>query len=231
MAFDYFVEQLASLHTTDGLVRAAIGVSMHALEDVNPAHVTGRLDSLAQTVLGRVRAPNPSALLAHLHDVLFVEEGFTGNRENYYLAINSYLPVVLKTKRGLPIVLCLVYRAVAERVGLTVEGVNAPGHFLCRVKTDEGWMIVDPFFSGQTLSRPETFSRLELALGQSLPDDNLYLATATNVDWLRRIIGNLQNLFRAEQHADDLAAMNEMQSALTTAVSNLNRNLGPQKRA
>ena len=49
---------------------------------------------------------------------------------------NSYLPAVLRTKRGLPITLVLIYKCVAEGVGLVVRGINSPGHFLAAVKTD-----------------------------------------------------------------------------------------------
>ena len=70
--------------------------------------------------------------------VLFEEEGFAGNLERYYNALNSYLPVVLNARRGLPIVLGLIYKAVGESAGLLVEGINAPGHFLVRIETDSG---------------------------------------------------------------------------------------------
>ena len=64
------------------------------------------------------------AVLAHLHEVLFDEEGFAGNVDDYYNVANSYLPVVLETRRGIPISLTLLYKLVAERLGLPVQGVK-----------------------------------------------------------------------------------------------------------
>ena len=62
--------------------------------------------------------------------MLFEVFGLRGNAEDYYNPANSYLCDVLATRRGLPITLSLVYKLVAEGVGLEVHGVNAPGHFL-----------------------------------------------------------------------------------------------------
>ena len=213
-AFRLFIDQLEELHTTGGLVRAALAVSMHALEDIDPERVDGDIQNLALRVVSRCPSGHPAARLAHLHDVLFDEERFVGNLDNFYLALNSYLPVVLHTRRGLPILLALLYKAVGEQVGLQIEGINSPGHFLARVKTDEGWLIVDPFYNGQALSVVEAFRRIEQVAGRKIPRNELYLTPATHAQWLARIIGNLQALFAKERRHDDLGAMTELQQVL-----------------
>ncbi len=214
-AFQLFVEQMPELHTTAGLLRAAIAVSMHALDDVQPGRVELDLQRLAQRVIARCPSGQPAARLAHLHDVLFDEERFVGNLDNYYVALNSYLPVVLNTRRGLPILLALVYKAVGGQVGLQIEGVNSPAHFLARVQTETGPMIVDPFYCGQALSTEEAFRRIELVADRKVARDARYLAPATHAQWLARILANLQNLFAKEGRHDDLAAMTELQQVLT----------------
>jgi len=213
-AYSYFLEQLPSLHETDSLVRAAVAVSLHALDDVNPDRIAQRLAVLGLRVQERARSRTDSAILANLHAVLFEEEGFAGNLERYYHALNSYLPVVLNTRRGLPVVLALIYKAVGEHAGLTIEGLNAPGHFLVRVRCDHRWMIVDPFFGGQLLTRDEAFDRLDRVAGKKLPRYDEYLAPATHHHWLARLIGNLRQLFATEGRRDDLAAMTELSHAL-----------------
>lgn len=221
-AFRLFHDQLAELHTTAGLVRAVTAVSMHALDDVSIEHVETEIQNLAQRVVARCPSGHPAARLAHLHDVLFEEDRFVGNLDNYYLALNSYLPVVLHTHRGLPILLALLYKAVGERCGLQIEGINSPGHFLARVQTDEGWLIVDPFYNGQALSVVEAFRRIEQVAGRKIPRNELYLTPATHVQWLARIIGNLQALFANERRQDDLGAMTELQHILAEhAAGNL----------
>jgi regulator of sirC expression with transglutaminase-like and TPR domain len=215
LAYEHFCRQLDTLDTTASLVQAAIAVSMHELDSIDPEQVARRMDRLAARVGGRVHSGNQEALLAHLHDVLFVEEGFAGNTDQYYAAENSYLPMVLQTKRGIPIVLALVYKAVAEGVGLKVQGVNSPAHFLVRMQAGEEELIVDPFFHGQSLSQEEAFVRLEQMSGREMPRDEQLLAPATHQQWLARMLANLQSLFAHQGRQDDLAAMTELQEALS----------------
>jgi regulator of sirC expression with transglutaminase-like and TPR domain len=217
-AFAYFVQQLPILGTTKGLLRATAAIALHALPSSQPAIVEERLEGMSLRVMGRVKSKQVSARLAHLHDVLFAEEKFAGNTDEYYSADNSYLPKVLESKRGLPILLALIYKVVAEKCGLTVEGINSPGHFLVRVKTDEGWMFVDPFFHGQSLSRDEAFTRLEQMSGREVPRDDTYLSPATHAQWVSRILFNLQTLFATQGKQKEVAAMTELQEALADTL-------------
>ena len=130
-AFELFRQHLPLVHTTDGLLYAAIAISMHSLDDVAPEEIDEELHGLAHRVSARLRTDNIDAMTAHLHDVLFEEEGFRGNSDDYYNPNNSYLSAVLASKLGFPISLSLIYKVVAERVGLEVEGVNAPDILSC----------------------------------------------------------------------------------------------------
>jgi regulator of sirC expression with transglutaminase-like and TPR domain len=213
-AFQLFAEQLPTIDRTSSLLHAAIAISMHAIDDVVPADLDAHLNALAARVLSRVRNRTAPALLAHLHQVLFEEEGFSGNKHHYYQPMSSYIPTVLALRRGLPIALALVYKVVGERVGLRVEGINAPGHFLTRVATPSGWLIVDPYFRGTVLSREEAFLRIETALGRAVPRTQACLAVASNTQWLSRMLANLENGLEADERVDDLAAMNELRQLL-----------------
>lgn len=213
-AYRFFLDQLPCLHTTHGLVRAAIAISMHAMDDVDPRRVEQRLETLSVRVRERSPSRTAPALLANLHAVLFDEEGFSGNLDRYYNALNTYLPAVINSRLGLPSTLALIYKAVGEWSGLEVEGINAPGHFLVRVRCHERWMIVDPFFGGQVLTREEAFLRLEQVHDRKLPRCEEYLAIASHEQWITRILGNLRQLFSTEGRRDDLAAMTELSMAL-----------------
>lgn len=213
-AFYLFADQLEQLDTTAGLINAAVAVSLHALRDVDLRSVHEDLNQYAERVLARTRSRQTQALLAHVHFELFEAAGFRGNQQDYYDPHNSYLPSVLASRRGLPITLSLVYKAVAERVGLHVDGINSPGHFLVQVRDDTGEMIVDPFFGGQVLSREEAFNRLEQLTGRSLPHDDRFLPVATHREWLSRILANLQNIFAQTNQRRELVAMTELQELL-----------------
>lgn len=213
-AFHLFAKQLRTIETTPGLLNAAVAISMHALDDVEPKAVRARMDDLARRVQRRVRGHQPQARLAHLHDVLFEEEGYRGNSSDYYNVANSYLSEVLDSRRGIPITLCLIYKVVGEQVGLQVEGVNAPGHFLARVTTGGDTMIIDPFVNGDRVTDDEAFERVEQITGRSVPRAAQYLAPASHAQWLSRMLVNLQHIFASTDRRGDLAAMSELQSLL-----------------
>jgi regulator of sirC expression with transglutaminase-like and TPR domain len=213
-AFQYFLQQMPILWSTNGLIRAAIAVSMHALDDIHPQYTLDQIHGLSQRVRAAAASSRACDLHAALHGVLFDEEGFAGDSDKYYHALNSYLPAVINSRRGLPITLGLLYKAVGEGAGLTIAGVNAPGHFLVRVRLERGWQIVDPFYRGEFLSRDQVFERLDRIAQRLLPRSDELLAAPTHLQWLYRVIGNLRQLFTSEDRRDDLAAMNELLAAL-----------------
>jgi len=125
------------------LLNGAVAIAMPQDEEIDAAIVDATIQKFADTVRSRVRGSQPQALLAHLHGYLFEEIGFAGNTEDYYAPANSYLPAVLVNRRGLPITLSLVYKLVAERVGIRSWGVGLPGHFLVGIECAGSPMLVD----------------------------------------------------------------------------------------
>jgi regulator of sirC expression with transglutaminase-like and TPR domain len=83
-----------------------------------------------------------------INRVLFHEAGFRGNTEHYEDPLNSFLPVVLERRLGLPITLSIVYLLVARRVGLELEPVALPGHFLVGCFAEGAPFFVDAFDHG-----------------------------------------------------------------------------------
>ncbi len=223
-AFDYLADQLPVLNTTKGLLRAAVAVSMHEMDRADPDSVETQIRELTDKIRRRIKSSHPRAIMAHAHEVLFDERGFKGNRADYYNPRNSYLPAVLRTGRGLPITLSLVYKAVVEPLGVPVMGINAPGHFMVGVDGTAGdeavrtVTLIDPFNAGRMLTRDEALAVCREAMGDvPLPEDPLQ--PATHKRWLVRIINNLVAVFDRLGQPDDMGAMIEMRDlVITTAV-------------
>jgi hypothetical protein len=76
-----------------------------------------------------------------LADFMADELCFRGNTDDYYSERNSLLPHVIETRMGIPITLAILYRMVAGRAGMKVDGINLPGHFIAR----HGEVLFDPF--------------------------------------------------------------------------------------
>ena len=221
-AYSAFAEQLADMETTAGLLRGAFAITLHECPEADFDALDHAISSLTASVRQRLRSDDPKAVLAHLHDVLFDVMGFAGNADDYYNATNSYLPDVVRTRRGIPISLVLVYKCVGERLGLKVYGVNAPGHFLAAVETKPltsrkaTLMYVDPFYSGTLLSCEEALQRVEQATGKSVARATDVLTRATHRQWLFRMLNNLQVIFAYAGRERDIYAMQELQSLLNS---------------
>ncbi|MGB0768659.1 MAG: transglutaminase family protein [Phycisphaeraceae bacterium] len=221
-AFTALRDELDELESTEGLVRAAVAVAMHELDDEADAlQVKVAIDDLAEQVRHRVVGDDPRAIIAHAHHVLFEEARFRGNLGDYDQPANSYLPRVLTTRLGLPILLCLVYKAVLERLGIPAVGINAPGHFLAAIPAAAVGSInaardqlayIDPFCGGVLLSRDEAIDRIVQAAGDALILDESadLLPIATHKQWLTRILHNLHRSFRRRGQHEDSRAMAEM---------------------
>jgi regulator of sirC expression with transglutaminase-like and TPR domain len=213
------------IDTSSGLFHAAFAISQHERPTANVDHAETTIRELSETVRRRVRTPSLDAKLAHLHDVLFDVVGFVGNVDDYYNPANSYLPDVLQTRRGLPITLTLIYKCVAEGVGLTVRGINSPGHFLAAVRGElldpsaadksARWIYVDPFYGGELLNSDDVCRRIAETTGLIGDDPTQWLQPATHRQWLTRMLNNLQAVFAHTGRERDLYAMQELQGLLT----------------
>ncbi len=222
-AYAEFAEQIAHVDTTRGLFRAAFAIAQHERPTANVGQAEHVLASLSDVVRRRVHSSNTQARLAHLHDVLFEVVGLRGNVEDYYDPANSYLPDVLRTRRGLPIALVLIYKYVAEGVGLKVHGINASGHFLAAVEAiDAGrpiaegcsWMYVDPFYGGALLDEHDIGRRVVETTGREMLSTSAWRSPATGRQWLARMLTNLQAAFASTGRERDLLAMQELQALL-----------------
>jgi len=151
--------------------------------------------------------PDRYARVLALNDYLFSELRFAGNETTYEDPRNSFLNEVLDRRTGIPITLALLYMEVARRVGLHVEGINFPGHFLLRCPAPRGLpylddLIIDAFHGGALLSKEacrERVRRLFESEGSRPHGDELMEARlfvhATKPQILARMLLNLKHTY------------------------------------
>ena len=145
------------------------------------------LDDLSEKVRARL-SPNasPEKIIATMNYFLFEEKGFAGNEEQYYDPRNSFLNEVLDRKLGIPITLSVVYMEVGRRLGLPLEGVSFPGHFLVKLELERNVVMLDPFSGGIVLSEQDLTNRLHQFLGDQpdVPLDRWFASTGKKDIWL-----------------------------------------------
>ncbi len=91
------------------------------------------------------------ARLEALNAVLFREAGFAGDPDYGTDPRSSYLNEVLARRVGLPIILSVIYLEVGRSVGLPLEGVGMPAHFIVRLMGEDPAVFIDPFHGGEIL--------------------------------------------------------------------------------
>ena len=153
------------------------------------------LDSLAAgAAKGMGDDGDPLSSVNNLSAYLFDEVGFHGNDSEYYDPRNSYLNEVLARRMGIPITLSVVCIEVGKRLGIPLEGVGMPGHFLLRHR-DEPGIYIDPFHRGILLSEDECAQLLRDATRTAVPWDKSYLTTVSNRELIARILRNLKGIY------------------------------------
>jgi regulator of sirC expression with transglutaminase-like and TPR domain len=131
-----------------------------------------------------------------LNRVLFDEEGFRGNCNEYYDPRNSFLNDVLDRKLGIPITLSLVYMEVARRIGFPVAGTGMPGHFLLKhYDVLSGEIIIDAFNRGRVLTVADCHTRLNEIYRGELEFKPEFLHPVTRREILTRMLNNLRQIY------------------------------------
>ncbi|HET6665391.1 MAG TPA: transglutaminase-like domain-containing protein [Acidimicrobiales bacterium] len=152
---------------------------------VDVALQRARLDDLAARC-------TPGSLESVL-DVVFAQEGFQGDRDDYHHPDNSFLDRVLDRHRGLPILLSVLTAEVAARNEVCLAPVGMPGHFLLRVCDDED-TFVDPFDRGRLLD-PAGCRAIFASLHPDRPFDPAFLDPIDSRAVVVRVVTNLLNTF------------------------------------
>jgi regulator of sirC expression with transglutaminase-like and TPR domain len=174
------------------LADAALVLAAEFQPGLDPSPSLAELGRIAREAGGCVPAQGPLAeridgLTRFLHDVA----GFRGNEERYDDPRNSFLNEVLARRTGIPITLAIVYLEVGARIGLALQGVSFPGHFLLRTP-GEPPLVIDAFH-GERLDARACAARLRQALGEDAELGPERLLPASPSDVVVRMLGNLKH--------------------------------------
>lgn len=203
-AEDRFVALLHGPEAEVPLDEAMLLIAQQADPTVDVERHLRGLDELA----ARCPAPTLDALVRHL----FVDEGFSGNRDDYYDARNSYLDQVLERRLGIPISLAVVAIVVGRRLGVPLAGVGMPGHFLLRDRVLPD-VFIDPF-RGAVLD-PAGCARVFQAMhGPSAPFDLRFLEPVGTHPILRRVLANLAAVHRTSGDRTALVGVLRLRAAV-----------------
>ena len=212
------LEYFASLVQRDddfALFEAAVCLAQDEYPDLDVQSVLGDMDLLLARIKRRL-APDagPVQKLRILNLFFFQDLDFGGNVNDFYDPDNSFIHVLLRTRRGIPISLAVLWMELAQGLGLSVRGVGFPGYFMVKVHLPMGQAVIDPL-SGKSLSREqlseqlEPFRRRNGLLDESEVPLGLYLQAAPSREIIARMLRNLKEIFTTQMDWERLLAVQE----------------------
>ncbi|MDF2901814.1 MAG: hypothetical protein K0Q62_1873, partial [Phenylobacterium sp.] len=130
------------------LLEAAIACAVHDDPGRDPQLARDLARTGVERLTERLRMESPEEALA---EAMAGDLGLTGDLFTMDHPDNACVVAVAERRRGLPVALGVYYLHVARKCGLTVQGVDFPGHFLLRIETIEGPLAMDPFSEGRVV--------------------------------------------------------------------------------
>ncbi|KAA6413615.1 MAG: hypothetical protein FRX49_13723 [Trebouxia sp. A1-2] len=191
------------------LFQAALLIAKHRHPLLDEAKCYNDLNEQVKAIQASLpsSADQPGFELSYITRQLGQIANFTGNEKDYYDPDNSCMNMVLQRQTGIPITLGLLYMVVAHRLGLSLHGLNLPGHLMVG-NSIEGVtnLLVDPFDGFKLLNIPqveELFAQrysTKLRLSTDLVTNSaLVMSTPT---MLVRVLLNLKSIYTGLQQAD-----------------------------
>ncbi len=205
VALQPFAELISREDARIDLARACLLIAQDAYPNLEVERYMGEIERMAARLRARLgQTATAEDRIVALNQFLYEELGYWGNTEDYDDPRNSYLNEVIDRRTGIPITMAILYMELGQRIGLPVEGVSFPGHFLVRLRLRGGMLVLDPFSGGAPQSEDELRNRVKRVIPDGVADDlpaselplDQFLEPAKNRQILSRVLRNLKRVYR-----------------------------------
>jgi regulator of sirC expression with transglutaminase-like and TPR domain len=207
-----FAAEVARPEAEMSMARSALLVAQEEYPQIPVELYLARLDQMAEEAKDRLADETaPMVVLEELLDMLFERRRFTGNKQAYYDPRNSFLNDVLDRGTGIPLTLGMILLEVGWRLGLPLEGVSFPSHFLVRYRGDALNLLIDPFDGGKVRFEDQAQELLDQLYGGVIRVQDSFLKTATKREMLVRLLTNLKGVYvNVSDHPRALAVVERL---------------------
>ncbi|MGC3966897.1 MAG: transglutaminase family protein [Pirellulales bacterium] len=188
---DALAKEFAGDEAKVDLLRSALLIARLDNDELDVEAYRDEVGRMADEIRRKLPAKaDDQAKLAALNAYLYEDNGYHGSRRDYDSLSNSYLNEVIDDREGLPITLSVLHIEVARRLGLKMEGIGMPGHFLAAYVGGDGQrQLLDPFEEGAKLTEAEALARAFEITGRRIGDEALKPVTKKAI--VLRILENL----------------------------------------
>jgi regulator of sirC expression with transglutaminase-like and TPR domain len=184
------------------LLEGALIIARYQFPDLNEKKIYSYIDQLKQDIWLELN-PNLTALeqVRVINHILFEVHQFVGNTNDFHHPNNSFINMVLESKRGNPLSLSIIYAILAQKLSMPIYGVNLPQHFILAYmggentfglydldKNKEVLFYINAFSKGTIFNRNEVESYLQQL---NLKANENYFYPCNNIEMIKRMINNL----------------------------------------
>lgn len=185
------------------LSEASLVIAQESYPGIDVRAYVSQLDSWSNQIRSRIGgSTDVERIVDEINRLLFEEEGFHGEMDDYYDPRHAFLNEVLDRHAGLPLSLSIVYIELSRRLGLASSGVSLPGRFLVKISGLFGEILVDPFDDGRVLSTIECQRIMDQVYGGGVRLREQHLRGIPNRGVLVRLLAHLKTSFLAQRDVE-----------------------------
>lgn len=196
----------------ENLLEGMFLVNSYLYPDVDFATINKAIDQLYFDAWTHMKDEmHPYDQVKSLNNVLFREKRFSANTKNFHSPANSMLHLVLETKRGNPLTLCVIYMTLAQRLSMPVYGVNLPNLFILTYKLGDMQFYINVYNKGLILSKADIDNYI---LQLNLNPVDIFYEPCDNLDIVKRALRNLAFSFEKMDDPEKATEVNKLLDAI-----------------
>jgi len=189
------------------LVEASLVIALEDRPGLEIGHYLDEVGAWSGVVRDRLEGSRDvERIVESINRILFDEEGFHGEDEDYYDPRSALLNELLDTHAGTPITLSILYLEMTRRVGFEAVGVSLPGRFLVKFSGAFGQIVVDPYDGGRILTTLELQKLLDGVYGGGVRLREHHLRSLSRKEIVARELAHLKSAYLAQHDLARAAA-------------------------
>ena len=187
-------------HQSADLLKGMCLVATYQYPDLDYSKIKRDFEQLYHEAwVGFEGVEHPYDQVKKLNNFIFTRNKFSSNTKNFHAPANSMINMVLETRKGNPISLCVVYMLIAQKLKLPIYGVNLPNLFILTYKKDKTQFYINAFNKGLIFSKNDIDNYIQHL---HIPTKKMFYEPCSNIDVVKRVLRNLVISFeKLSEHA------------------------------
>lgn len=203
----------------EDLMKGMYILATYQYPELNYLSIKQQIDQLYYQAFPKIKPEmHPYDQIRALNQFFYSENKFQANKKNFHSPNNSFLNVVLETRKGIPLSMSVVYLLVAQRLGMPVFGVNLPNLFILTYKGVDKPFYINVYNSGLIFSREDIDNYIKQL---KVNANDIFYQPCSNLSIIRRCIRNLIGAYEHNSMPEKVAEMEEILAMISDGGENI----------